>query len=90
MATKAEALPSEPTSFASDLAGIPSFLIDPESAARRVRSKWFWVGPIVLSAIITLPSPNTSFPMRYMRPRYHHFPKAWPRPNNTVNGWASA
>jgi len=52
MAVKEQALPSEPSNFASDLAGIPSFLIDPESAAPRVRSKWFWIGPTLLSIII--------------------------------------
>jgi hypothetical protein len=54
MATKAEAFPSEATSFVSDLAGIPSFLIDPEGAARRVRSKWFWIGPVVISLIVAI------------------------------------
>ena len=54
MATKAQAVPSETNSFASDLAGIPSFLIDPEGAARRVRSKWFWIAPVVLSSILAV------------------------------------
>ncbi len=52
MAVKAQDLPSEPSNFASDLAGIPGFLIDPESAARRVFSKWFWIAPVLLSMII--------------------------------------
>jgi hypothetical protein len=52
MAVKEQAVPSETKSFASDLAGIPGFLIDPESAAPRVRSKWFWVAPVLLSMII--------------------------------------
>ena len=54
MATKTAALPSETKSFASDLAGIPSFLIDPESAARRVYSKWFWIAPALISIIIAV------------------------------------
>jgi hypothetical protein len=52
MPVKEQARPSETSSFASDLAGIPSFLIDPESAARRVFSKWFWIAPVLLSMII--------------------------------------
>jgi len=52
MPVKEQALPSETSSFGSDLAGIPSFLIDPESAARRVSSKWFWIAPVLLSMII--------------------------------------
>jgi hypothetical protein len=54
MSTKAQELPSEANSFASDLAGIPSFLIDPESAARRVYSKWFWIAPVLISSIIAV------------------------------------
>jgi hypothetical protein len=52
MAIKNEAIANEPSSFISDLAGIPSFLIDPESAAKRVRSKWFWIAPVVLAIIV--------------------------------------
>jgi hypothetical protein len=52
MAVKEQALPSETSSFGSDLAGIPGFLIDPESAAPRVRSKWFWIAPLLFSVII--------------------------------------
>jgi hypothetical protein len=52
MAIKQQERLSETSSFASDLAGIPSFLIDPESAARRVFSKWFWIAPAVLAMII--------------------------------------
>jgi hypothetical protein len=52
MAIKEQELPSETRNFGSDLAGIPAFLIDPESAARCVYSKWFWIGPVLLSIII--------------------------------------
>jgi hypothetical protein len=54
MASKNQELPDEPSSFASNLAGIPSFLIDPEGAAKRVRSKWFWVTPLLLWCIIAV------------------------------------
>ena len=33
--------------FGDDLAGMGSFYIDPQSAARRVFHKWFWIGPLV-------------------------------------------
>jgi len=52
MAIKEQETPSETSSLAKDLAGIPSFLIDPESAARRLFSKWFWVAPTLLAIII--------------------------------------
>ena len=51
MAVKEQELPSETGNFGSDLAGIPAFLIDPESAAPRVYSKWFWIGPVLISII---------------------------------------
>lgn len=55
MSTMAPELPAERgESFASDLAGMGSFLIDPAGAARRVFSKWFWVGPLILMAAVTL------------------------------------
>lgn len=54
MAIKNEEIPNEPSSFASDLAGIPSFLIDPEGAAKRVRSKWFWIAPMLISGIVAV------------------------------------
>jgi hypothetical protein len=41
-------------SFADDLAGIPSFLIDPQGSARRVHTKWFWVGPLILFSIVSI------------------------------------
>lgn len=55
MSTMAPELPAERgESFASDLAGMGSFFIDPAGAARRVFSKWFWVGPLILMAAVTL------------------------------------
>lgn len=52
MASYPSELPMErPESFADDLAGMPNFFVDPESAARRVHTKWFWVGPLVILSI---------------------------------------
>ncbi len=52
MPTKNEEIPIEAAGFASDLAGIPSFFIDPEGAAKRVHSKWFWIVPFVIASVI--------------------------------------
>ena len=52
MANQEPEIITEKNSLATDVAGLPSFLIDPEAAARRVRSKWFWIVPSVLSLII--------------------------------------
>ena len=55
MSTMAPELPAERgESFASDLAGIFSFFIDPAGAAKRVYSKWFWVGPFILMSVVSL------------------------------------
>ena len=55
MSTMAPELPAERSeSFASDLAGMGSFFIDPAGAARRVFSKWFWVGPLILMSAVSL------------------------------------
>lgn len=55
MSTLAPELPaSSGENFASDLAGIPNFLIDPPGAARRVHSKWFWIGPLILFSIVSI------------------------------------
>jgi hypothetical protein len=43
-----------PESFADNLAGIPAFLIDPQGSGRRVHTKWFWVGPLVLFSIVSI------------------------------------
>jgi hypothetical protein len=45
---------NQPENFGDDLAGMGSFLIDPAGAARRVFSKWFWVGPLILVSIIAI------------------------------------
>jgi Yip1 domain len=52
MATFAPDLPAgEPETFGNDLAGIPNFYIDPVGAGRRLHTKWFWVGPLVVISI---------------------------------------
>ncbi|MBV8552018.1 MAG: YIP1 family protein [Acidobacteriaceae bacterium] len=54
MATFAPELPvNPPESFASDLAGMGYFFLDPQGAARRVYSKWFWVGPLIVFSIVS-------------------------------------
>jgi hypothetical protein len=54
MPTKTEEMPDQAGGFGSDLAGIPSFFIDPESAAKRVHSKWFWVVPLLIASVIAV------------------------------------
>jgi hypothetical protein len=55
MATASPKLQQEqPSNFASDLAGMPSFLIDPGRAAPYVHHKWFWVGPLVVFSIASI------------------------------------
>jgi uncharacterized membrane protein YhaH (DUF805 family) len=45
-------VPSDrPESFASDLAGMFNFLIDPVAAARRLPRKWFWIGPLLVLCV---------------------------------------
>lgn len=54
MATFAPELPANPPSgFASDLAGMWNFLLDPEGAAKRVHSRWFWVGPVIVFSVVS-------------------------------------
>lgn len=54
MATFAPELPANPPSgFASDLAGMWSFFLDPAAAAKRVHSKWFWVGPVIVFSVVS-------------------------------------
>ena len=51
MATQAAVNPEE-GSFFGDLAGMFSVFIDPQDTAKRIFHKWFWVGPIILGAIV--------------------------------------
>jgi hypothetical protein len=78
MAIKEQELPSETHSFASDLAGVPSFLIDPASAARRVRSKWFWIAPVVIAAVIAVVA------VKYMTPYAMHAAAVSPLPDGVT------
>jgi Yip1 domain len=64
MGTLAPELPaSSGESFGSDLAGMGNFLIDPVSAARRVHSKWFWIGPLVLFSVVSFIASYLLLPM---------------------------
>lgn len=54
MAIKNQEIPMETAGFVSDLAGLPSFLIDPESAAKRVHSKWFWVVALLVCGAVAI------------------------------------
>jgi hypothetical protein len=40
--------------LAASLAGMPSFLFDPIQAAKYVRGKWFWVGPLVVFSLVSI------------------------------------
>lgn len=65
MSTLAPELPIEPReSFGSDLAGMASFFIDPAGAAKRVWSKWFWVGPLIVVSVISVIVALTQLPFR--------------------------
>lgn len=55
MATSIPELPEqERESFADDLSGMGNFFVDPSGAARHVFHKWFWIGPIVVSSIVSI------------------------------------
>lgn len=64
MSTMAPELPSERTeTFGGDLAGMGCFFIDPPGAARRVLTKWFWVGPLILFSIVSFIAADVMMPM---------------------------
>jgi hypothetical protein len=54
---------AQPETFVDDLAGMGSFFIDPQGAARRVFHRWFWVGPLVLFSIVTVIANYVMMPM---------------------------
>lgn len=55
MATTAPNLPAgQPETLTTGWQGMPSFLFDPVQAARYVRAKWFWVGPLVVFSIVSI------------------------------------
>jgi hypothetical protein len=49
--------------FGDDLAGMGSFYIDPQGAARRVFHKWFWVGPLVIFSVVSAVASYVMLPM---------------------------
>ncbi len=64
MSTTVPELPAERReSFADDLAGMGNFFIDPEGAAKRVFSKWFWLGPLIVLSIVTMVASYIRIPM---------------------------
>jgi hypothetical protein len=64
MATLVPELPaSHPEGFLADIIGMFSFFIDPQAAARRLRSKWFWVAPVILMSIIGIAAGIMMAPM---------------------------
>jgi hypothetical protein len=50
-------------SFTDDLAAIPSFLIEPVAAARRLNRKWFWLGPLILFSVVSIIASSIMMPM---------------------------
>jgi hypothetical protein len=63
MATTVSGSSAQPETFVDDLAGMGSFFIDPQGAARRVFHKWFWVGPLALFSIVTVIANYVMMPM---------------------------
>lgn len=64
MATLVPDMPREqPEGFGSDLAGMGNFFIDPVGAAKRVFSKWFWIGPVLLYSIVSISAGYLLMPM---------------------------
>jgi hypothetical protein len=51
------------SSFASDLAGMVDFFISPSDAARRLQSKWFWIGPLIVISLISIITSSLMMPM---------------------------
>lgn len=77
MATLVPELPApHPESFLDDVVGMFSFFIDPQAAARRVPSKWFWVAPVILMSIIAIVAGVM------MQPMVRHVMEVTPPPPN--------
>lgn len=77
MSTMAPELPSERTeTFGDDLAGMGSFFIDPPGAARRVLTKWFWVGPLIIVGIVSVIAGYLTLPI------VQHVMEVMPQPAN--------
>ncbi len=54
MASTKSQLQDEPETPSNDLAGMFSFYIDPQGAARRIHTKWFWAGPLIVFSIVAI------------------------------------
>ncbi len=54
MSTTSQPFPAQRETIGDDLAGMGSFYIDPQGAARRVFNKWFWIGPLVIFSIVSV------------------------------------
>lgn len=79
MATVTSNLPSPtPTreTFMGDLAGMFSFFIDPNGAARVLSHRWFWVAPLIFTSICSIAYTLGSAPL------LHHFMETAPLPPN--------
>lgn len=64
MSTMVPELPTESReSFGDDLAGMGSFFIDPAGAARRIPTKWFWVGPLILFSVVGIIAAHLLIPI---------------------------
>jgi hypothetical protein len=63
----ATTLPGSPAqgreTFGDDVAGMGSFYIDPQGAARRVFHKWFWIGPLIVFSIVSITASYLMMPM---------------------------
>src|SRR2546421_5630182 len=63
MAATVSGSSAQPETFVDDLAGMGSFFIDPQGAARRVFYKWFWIGPLVIFSIVSVIASYLMLPM---------------------------
>jgi len=64
MATTASGNPTrDRETLADDIAGMGSFFIDPQGAARRVFHKWFWAGPLIIFSIVSAIASYFMMPM---------------------------
>ena len=79
MSTVVPELPAEQReTVGDDLAGMGSFFIDPEGAAKRVPHKWFWVGPLIILSIISIVAGLLRLPMT------EHVLETMPMPANST------
>ena len=63
MATTVPGSSAESETLSDDLAGMGSFFIDPQGAARRVFHKWFWIGPLIIFSIVSVIASYLMLPM---------------------------